>query len=923
MNFYTLIALSEFDARFDDATVRRPFVARRHDVGYQHHHNDVNPPSGPGDSETPEPEPTPPEPSPAAPPPPEPEPPGPSSEETAEWQDRHENDAPSQSLAESVWRARQAGREAEARSRDNPAMARVEQSGEERQQRQEEINNREANWRGDWQEWNRNRPAGPADLVEFGRLLADFERYGKDWDDGVIDQWTTDDGHDVQLIDGDGDGKADVTRVLLADGTVQYRYDSDGDGKADYVVVPGNGILTVHTDGDGDGAFDTVEVRDTAGNVLSHTVHSDTDGDGSVDQATATTPDGVRVHTDSDGDGTFDTLEVRDAEGNVLSHTVHADTDGDGSVDQATATTPDGVTVRTDSDRDGTFDQVEVRDAEGTVLSHTVHSDTDGDGDVDQVTATTPEGVTVRTDSDGDGAFDQVEVRDAEGNVLTRTVHADTDGDGAIDQATVTTPEGVTVHTDSDGNGAFDRVEVRDADGNVLSHTVHSDTDGDGSIDQATATTPEGVTVRTDGDGDGTFDTVEVRDAEGNILSHTVHADTDGDGSVDHATVTTPEGVRVHTDSDGDGAFDTVEVRDAEGNVLSHTVHADTDGDGSVDHATVTTPDGVRVHTDSDGDGTIDYVPEAGSASDAVELFALHDSGSKPPGRLTREQGTDNWYNASLLDDDSGINLVGPSYAVGENTIIADGTVTFDDGSEARVQTTYTRHPDGTITMQSRVINYYKDDAPGGGGGEVTYTVQADGTVKKQQDGHTYTVNDDDLADEVRNAAATGNVSSLSSVDQVTVLSGDDLAPDVTYTVESDGTVKKQQDGHTYTVNDDDLADEVRNAAATGDASSLSSVDSVVVMGPEGPVYNRPAGDNTLAPTDVGQTVGAELVTPVNADAAWTAHQPVIDQAIAILNEGGTPAQLDADAAEVARIATAWRGSGVAADDGGLDGRPF
>ena len=427
-------------------------------------------------------------------------------------------------------------------------------------------------------------------------LLADFERYGGDWDDGVIDQWTTDDGHDVQLIDGDGDGKADVTRVLLADGTVQYRYDSDGDGKANRVVVMGNGRLTVHTDSDGDGAFDTVEVRD----------------------------------------------------------------------------------------------------------------------------------------------------------------------------------------------------------------------------------------------------------AEGTVLSHTVHADTDGDGAVDHATVTTPEGVRVHTDSDGDGAFDTVEVRDAEGNVLTHTVHADTDGDGSVDQETVTTPEGVRVHTDSDGDGTIDYVPEAGSASDAVDLFALNDSGSKPPVSLTREYGTGNWFNASLLEDDSGINLVGPSYAVGENTIIADGTVKFDDGSEARVQTTYTRNPDGTITMQSRLINYYKDDAPGGGGGggggEVTYTVESDGTVKMEQDGHTYTVSDEDLADDVRNAADTGDVSSLSSVDQVTVLSADDLAPDVTYTVESDGTVKKEQDGHTYTVSDDDLTDDVRNAAATGDASSLSSVDSVVVMGPEGPVYNRPGG---------------------------------------------------------------------------------
>ena len=910
-------------------------------------------------------------------------------------------------------------------------MARVERSSQERQQRQEEIDNREANWRSNWQEWNRNRTADSADSAEFDQLLADFERYGGDWDDAVIDQWTTDDGLYVQRIDGDGDGKADVIRVLLADGTVQYRYDSNGNGKADRVVVPGHGgILTVHTDSDGDGSFDQVEVRDAEGNVLSSTVHADTDGDGAVDQTTVTTPESVTVHTDTDGDGAFDTVEVRDAEGNVLSSTVHADTDGDGAVDQATVTTPESVTVHTDRDGDGTFDQVEVRDNEGNVLSSTVHADTDGDGAVDQATVTTPESVTVHTDRDGDGTFDQVEVRDNEGNVLSSTVHADTDGDGAVDQATVTTPEGVTVHTDRDGDGTFDTVEVRDAEGNVLSSTVHADTDGDGAVDQATVTTPEGVTVHTDSDGDGTFDTVEVRDAEGNVLSSTVHADTDRDGAVDQATVTTPDGVRVHTDRDGDGTFDTVEVRDAEGNVLSstvhtdtdgdgavdqatittpdgvqvhtdrdgdgtfdtvevrdaegnvlsrtvradtdgdgavdqvevrdaegnvlsstvhtdtdgdgavdlvevrdaegnvlsstvhadtdgdgavdqttvttpdgvqvhtdsdgdgsfdtvevrdaegnvlsgtvhadtdgdgavdqatvttpegvtvhtdsdgdgsfdqvevrdaegnvlsstvhtdtdgdgavdqttvttpegvrvrtdrdgdgsfdtlevrdaegnvlsHTVHADTDGDGAVDQVTVTTPEGVRVHTDSDGDGTIDYVPEAGSASDAVDLFALNDSGSKPPGRLTREQGTGNWFNASLLDDDSGINLVGPSYAVGENTIIADGTVSIN-GSEARVQTTYTRNPDGTITMQSRVINYYKDDAPGGGGGgggsSRDYTVAADGTVSYTENGHTYTVSDDDLAQAVRDAVASGDASGLSSVDTTTVTNSD------------------------------------------------------------------------------------------------------------------------------------------------------
>ena len=65
-----------------------------------------------------------------------------------------------------------------------------------------------------------------------------------------------------------------------------------------------------------------------------------------------------------------------------------------------------------------------------------------------------------------------------------------------------------------------------------------------------------------------------------------------------------------------------------------------------------------------------------------------------------------------------------------------------------------------------------------------------------------------------------------------------------------------------------------------------------------------------------GEATGA--VTQANSEAAWDADKPTIDRALAVLNDGGTPAALKAAAAEVARIAAAWRGSGIAADDGGL-----
>ena len=715
-------------------------------------------------------------------------------------------------------------------------MARVEQSGVERQLRQEEIDNREANWRRDWQEWNHNQSGNPENLVEFDQLITDFERYGGDWDDAVIDQWDTDDGHSVQRIDGDGDGKADVTRVLLADGTVQYRYDSDGDGKANRVVVPGHGILTVHTDSDGDGTFDTVEVRDTAGNVLSHTVHADTDGDGAVDQATATTSEGVTIHTDSDGDGAFDTVEVRNGEGNVLSHTVHADTDGDGAIDQATVTTPEGVTVRTDSDGDGAFDQLEVRDAEGNILSHTVHADTDGDG-----------------------AVDQVEVRDAEGNVLSHTVHADTDGDGAVDQVTATTPEGVTVHTDSDGDGAFDTVEVRDAEGSVLTHTVHADTDGDGAIDQATVTTPEGVRVHTDlGDGLNLVD----------MTGSSIQAQVEHHNSISERVQTLVEGHNTQIQS--------FQQRMAQYERDVAAFNGATGARDTKEQERLVAERGALEQLGSDINGRGEIVRQAaewvsanaGQINDRIEVanldFNMHFWNVQYRGKDWGMHTTSDGREIALPDEYkkywNDYVALGPTQGSWGNDYVSglrqlQEARQFTNENVTKLHDLLSEHRDAGHSAREWKFTFVDgefkgrhsdNDGPVGGASDVSYTVNDDGTVKKEQDGHTYTVNDEDLANDVRNAAATGDVSSLSSVDQVTVLSGDDLPPDVTYTVNSDGTVQKQQDGHTYTVNDEDLANDVRNAVATGDVSSLSSVDQVTVL----------SGDDL--PPDVTYTVNSD-----------------------------------------------------------------
>ena len=136
---------------------------------------------------------------------------------------------------------------------------------------------------------------------------------------------------------------------------------------------------------------------------------------------------------------------------------------------------------------------------------------------------------------------------------------------------------------------------------------------------------------------------------------------------------------------------------------------------------------GIRTANDAkvpSGDQSVEqqqtepHVPAAGSSSDVASLFARSDSGFTSTGELRLEQGTTNsWYDLNEMEDDSGINLVGPSYKqTDENTFVADGEVSMGNGT-GRVQTTYTRHPDGTITSQSRVINRYRDDFTSGGGG--------------------------------------------------------------------------------------------------------------------------------------------------------------------------------------------------------------
>ena len=574
-------------------------------------------------------------------------------------------------------------------------------------------------------------------------------------DDGKIDRMvvTTAEGVETHL-DTDGDGKIDQKTLTDLEGnqTTDTQYHFADDGKVDRITVTTAEGVETHLDTDGDGKIDQKTLTDLEGNQTTDTVYHYTD-DGKIDRMVVTTAEGVETHLDTDGDGKIDQKTLTDLEGNQTTDTQYHFAD-DGKVDRITVTTAEGVETHLDTDGDGKIDQKTLTDLEGNQTSDTQYHYTD-DGKIDRMVVTTAEGVETHLDTDGDGKIDQKTLTDLEGNQTSDTQYHFAD-DGKVDRITVTTAEGVETHLDTDGDGKIDQRTLIDAEGNQTTDTQYHFAD-DGTVDRITVTTAEGVETHLDTDGDGKIDQRTLTDLEGNQTTDTQYHFAD-DGKVDRITVTTAEGVETRLDTDGDGKIDQITLIDAEGNQTSDTQYHFAD-DGKVDRITVTTPEGVTVHTDSNGDGKIDYMSDAGSAGDAVDfLDSLTNGGSaSPSGQWSREQGTGTWYNIWELEDDSGIKLVGAAYNVlDENTVVADGTVSIN-GREARVRTTYTRNPDGTITRQSRLVNYYENDAPGsggggGGGGEATYTVAADGTVTMEQDGHTYTIRDEDRAEAIRNA---------------------------------------------------------------------------------------------------------------------------------------------------------------------------
>ena len=174
-------------------------------------------------------------------------------------------------------------------------------------------------------------------------------------------------------------------------------------------------------------------------------------------------------------------------------------------------------------------------------------------------------------------------------------------------------------------------------------------------------------------------------------------------------------------------------------------------------------PDKV-VRLDTDGDGQTDIARTVMSFDDAAQRYeaakakmVAHSSGEDDDPSVTwmRE------YRRLIDQKDNALWALWLADAARKDEA---------EGDDRHVRSVLRRERDA-IEHAERVDR--KDDDGGGGGGGREYTVADDGTVSYTQDDHTYAVSDDDLARDVREAAASGDASGLSSVDQVTVSTGD------------------------------------------------------------------------------------------------------------------------------------------------------
>ena len=161
---------------------------------------------------------------------------------------------------------------------------------------------------------------------------------------------------------------------------------------------------------------------------------------------------------------------------------------------------------------------------------------------------------------------------------------------------------------------------------------------------------------------------------------------------------------------------------------------------------------------------------------------------------------------------------------------------------------------------------------------ERDYTVDADGNVSYTEDGHTYNVNDEDLADDVRNAAASGDASNLTGTDEPVTVSddhGEVVAANAAATRSGQGSATNERDNMAAAGADHvpdapatpPITSAVADAIIRGEVSSIDVDGAVVSTDSNGYVTAR-IGDIQVVYDRDGQVVNAQAGEDINDPAA-------------------------------------------------------
>ena len=162
---------------------------------------------------------------------------------------------------------------------------------------------------------------------------------------------------------------------------------------------------------------------------------------------------------------------------------------------------------------------------------------------------------------------------------------------------------------------------------------------------------------------------------------------------------------------------------------------------------------------------------------------AVDSNGNSVPQDYMVVTGTDGRGNDVAIPVAAGSTWAGRSVDETTDPLIAEALWNLQRYGKIRYNTSTLLRlerltPEGTpewnlIQQEKQRISERQDRADergGGGGGSRQYTVNDDGSVQYTEDGHTYTVTDEDLKQDVQTAVATGDTTGLSGVaDNVTV----------------------------------------------------------------------------------------------------------------------------------------------------------